>query len=149
MRSRLLDSVRSALRLRHYSPGTEDAYVASVRRYVRSSGLRHPSERTAGVRLKDVDVASRSIVVRAGKGDKDRVTMLPDAACAPLVEHLDAVLPTPCCGSHLPSRRRGHGGGFSPRRGRTSTQHPAFDVATPCTSPRSSARSASPCCRPG
>ncbi|AHG92903.1 integron integrase (plasmid) [Gemmatirosa kalamazoonensis] len=184
MRSRLLDNVRSSLRVRHYSRRTEDAYVAWVRRYVRWSGLRHPSELTShdvgrfltslatdaqvtastqnqalaalqflyrdvlgdplgvvpglapakrpkrlpvvltreevdrvlscmhgasrlvamllygsGLRLlealtlrvKDVDVASRSIVVRAGKGDKDRVTMLPDAACAPLVDHLDAV----------------------------------------------------------
>ena len=53
------------------------------------SGLRLLEALT--LRVKDVDVTSRSIVVRAGKGDKDRVTMLPDAACAPLVDHLDVV----------------------------------------------------------
>ena len=30
------------------------------------------------LRVKDLDFAKRQIVVRAGKGDKDRVTMLPD-----------------------------------------------------------------------
>lgn len=31
---RLLDRVRQALRLRHYSPRTEEAYVARIRRYI-------------------------------------------------------------------------------------------------------------------
>ncbi|MFL5577427.1 MAG: integron integrase [Gemmatimonadaceae bacterium] len=41
---RLLDAVRRAVRTRHYSPRTEEAYVAWVRRYVRFLGLRHPAE---------------------------------------------------------------------------------------------------------
>lgn len=41
---RLLDRVRLAVRLRHYSRRTEDAYVAWVRRYVVHHGKRHPSE---------------------------------------------------------------------------------------------------------
>ncbi|MCC6774962.1 MAG: integron integrase [Gemmatimonadaceae bacterium] len=42
----LLRDVRTALRLRHYSPRTERSYVAWVRRYVRFCELRHP--RTCG-----------------------------------------------------------------------------------------------------
>ena len=36
------------------------------------------------LRVKDVDFATRSILIRAGKGDKDRVVMLPDALVEPL-----------------------------------------------------------------
>ena len=43
-KTKLLQSVRSKLRVRHYSVRTEEAYVAWVRRYVRHFGLRHPSE---------------------------------------------------------------------------------------------------------
>jgi len=40
------------------------------------------------LRVKDVDFAQRQIVVRDGKGQQDRVTMLPDAVITPLQEHL-------------------------------------------------------------
>ncbi len=40
----LLHSLRANLRLRHFSPRTEEAYSAWVRRYVRFHGLRHPKE---------------------------------------------------------------------------------------------------------
>ena len=43
-RPRLLDRVRLAVRVRHYSRRTEDAYVTWVRRYVLFHGKRHPSE---------------------------------------------------------------------------------------------------------
>jgi integron integrase len=43
------------------------------------------------LRVKDVDFASRQIAVRDGKGEKDRVTMLPDAVSAGLAEHLRRV----------------------------------------------------------
>lgn len=42
------------------------------------------------LRVKDIDVAGRSIIVRAGKGDKDRVVMLPDALVAPISEQIAA-----------------------------------------------------------
>jgi len=42
-------------------------------------------------RGKDVDFARRQIIVRGGKGDKDRVTMLPEALRAGLHEHLERV----------------------------------------------------------
>lgn len=40
----LLAAVRRALRIRHYSRRTEQAYVRWVRRFVRHCGLRHPAE---------------------------------------------------------------------------------------------------------
>jgi integrase len=39
---KLLQQVRRAVRVRHYSPRTEESYVAWVKRYVRFHGLRHP-----------------------------------------------------------------------------------------------------------
>lgn len=41
------------------------------------------------LRVKDVDFARNQIVVRAGKGDKDRYTMLPVAVKEPLSRHLE------------------------------------------------------------
>jgi len=41
---RLLDRVRLAVRARHYSLRTEEAYVAWVRRFVLFHGKRHPRE---------------------------------------------------------------------------------------------------------
>lgn len=181
---RLLDRVRVALRTRHYSRRTEEAYVAWIRRYILFHGKRHPAEMGAlevtrflsalavegrvaastqhqalsallflyrdvldvtlpwlgevvrakrpqrlpviltrdevrlvlerldgmprlmacllygaglrvleccRLRVQDLDFASNQIVVRGGKGDKDRVTMLPAMAKADLVRHLDSV----------------------------------------------------------
>src|SRR5262249_45960905 len=41
---RLLDRVRDAIRLRHYSPRTEEAYVGWTRRFILFHGVRHPAE---------------------------------------------------------------------------------------------------------
>lgn len=41
-RPRLLDEVRGALRVRHYSRRTERAYVGWIRRYILFHGKRHP-----------------------------------------------------------------------------------------------------------
>ena len=41
---RLMDLVRQAIRLRHYSPRTEQAYVAWIRRFIVFHGKRHPRE---------------------------------------------------------------------------------------------------------
>jgi integron integrase len=179
---RLLDRVRLAIRARHYSRRTEDAYAHWIRRFILFHGKRHPAEmggpevtaflsslasdarvsastqnqalsallflyrvvletdlpwlegvvrarrparlpvvlsreevravldRLDGVprlaaallygsglrlleclrlRVKDVDFGARQIVVRAGKGDKDRVTLLPAAVAGELAGHLD------------------------------------------------------------
>lgn len=43
------------------------------------------------LRVKDVDFAQNQIVVRSGKGNKDRLTTLPGAARVPLERHLERV----------------------------------------------------------
>ena len=43
------------------------------------------------LRVKDVDLERRQITVRGGKGDQDRVTILPESLVEPLREHLEAV----------------------------------------------------------
>ena len=179
---RLLDQVREAIRVRHMSLRTEEAYVDWVRRFILHHGKRHPKEMGAeevgaflthlaversvsastqnqakaallflyrevlkielpwlkelvqakrgerlpvvltpgevravldqmdgqmglvasllygtgmrlleGLRLrvKDMDFSRLEIVVREGKGNKDRVTMLPERLVAPLQAHLE------------------------------------------------------------
>jgi integron integrase len=56
------------------------------------------------LRVKDVDFGSHEIVVRGGKGDKDRITMLPAAAEPPLRDHLEAAR-----GMHGRDLKRGGG----------------------------------------
>ena len=180
---RLLDQVRQAIRTRHYSYGTEKAYVGWIKRFIFFHGKRHPIEMGeaevgrflsslatdshvsastqnqalnallflyheilekkigliqgvvrakrprrlpvvltkeevkkvlgclsgtpwlmaallygAGLRLmeccrlrvKDIDFSRNQILLRAGKGDKDRYTMLPAAVKQPLLKHLEA-----------------------------------------------------------
>src|SRR5262245_11719163 len=41
---KLLDRVRQAIRLRHYSRRTEQAYVGWIRRFIVFHGKRHPRE---------------------------------------------------------------------------------------------------------
>lgn len=41
---KLLEQVRQAVRLRHFSVRTEESYVAWIRRYIRFHALRHPRE---------------------------------------------------------------------------------------------------------
>jgi len=43
-RPRLLDQVRQAIRMRHYSPRTEEAYVGWIRRFILFHKKRHPVE---------------------------------------------------------------------------------------------------------
>jgi integron integrase len=180
---RLLDRVREATRLRHYSERTEQAYVAWIRRFIVFHGKRHPRElgerevtaflsrlaaggssastqnqalsailflygvvlgrrlgwmndivrarrpmrlpvvlsrdevttvlshlrgvvwlmasllygaglrllECAELRVKDLDFDRGELVVRDGKGGRDRVTMLPAVLRGPLTEHLARV----------------------------------------------------------
>jgi len=245
---RLLDRVRAALRIRHYSRRTEKAYVAWIVRYILFHGKRHPVEMGApeltrflsslavdgkvaastqnqalsallflyravleldlpwlddvvrakrpqrlpvvltreevraalqplegaprlmahllygaGLRLleccrlrvQDVDFATNQIVVRTGKGDKDRVTMLPEVIKADLARHLEGVreqhgrdlqygagwveLPTRSRGSIRTRPESGYGNVSSPRRACMWTETPASGAGTTCTSPCSSA----------
>ena len=41
------------------------------------------------LRVKDLDLEGRRVIVRGGKGDKDRVTVLPDSLVKPLADLLD------------------------------------------------------------
>lgn len=41
---RLLDQVRALMRVRHYSPRTEDCYVMWIKRFIFFHGTRHPAE---------------------------------------------------------------------------------------------------------
>jgi integron integrase len=43
------------------------------------------------LRVKDVDLGYRQILVRDGKGEKDRVTMMPEKLAGPLAAHLSRV----------------------------------------------------------
>jgi integrase len=43
------------------------------------------------LRVKDVDFGQKHLVVRDGKGQKDRVTLLPGSLVEPLVRQIDAV----------------------------------------------------------
>jgi integrase len=183
---KLLDQVRVAIRTRHYSLRTEEAYVGWIKRFIFFYGKRHPLETGqpeiaeflsalavkehvsastqnqalcallflyrevlaqdigwlqdvvrakrprclpvvptrqevkmllgalpgvnrimasllygAGLRLleclrlrvKDIDFGTNQVVVREGRGNKDRVTMLPAIVRAPLVAHLERVRP--------------------------------------------------------
>ena len=62
---------------------------ALVARLLYGSGLRLIE--ALRLRVKDVDFARGEIAVRQGKGNKDRVTVLPDALREPLAEHLRRV----------------------------------------------------------
>jgi integron integrase len=181
---KLLDQVRQAIRTRHYSDKTEEAYVGWIKRFIFFHNKRHPTDMAeaeigrflsslatesnvssstqnqalnallflykevldkkigliqgivrakrsrrlpvvltkeevkqvlscitgtpwlmamllygAGLRLmeccrlrvKDVDFSGNQVVVRAGKGDKDRYTMLPGTVKEPLQRHLQIV----------------------------------------------------------
>lgn len=61
---RLLTQVREALRVRHYSMRTEQAYVAWIRRFVRFHGTRHPASLEAG----DVARFLSHLATRGGVG---------------------------------------------------------------------------------
>jgi integron integrase len=67
------------------------------------SGLRLME--AARLRVKDVDFEYSQIVVRDGKGQKDRVTVLPDSAAAELRTHLKIMR-----AEHLRAVQRGYGG---------------------------------------
>jgi integron integrase len=61
------------------------------------------------LRVKDLDFAQHQIVVRDGKGEKDRVTMLPTRLVTPLQDHLRIVRRT-----HEEDLSRGDGAVYLP-----------------------------------
>lgn len=95
-----LDAVVSAKRPQRLPVVFTTAEVRAVMAYLRGtnalvarllygSGLRLLE--ALRLRVKDLDFDRRQIVVRDGKGQKDRVTMLPEALTDPLQEHLEHV----------------------------------------------------------
>lgn len=63
----------------------------------------------ARLRVQDIDFGLNSVVVRAGKGDKDRVTMMPEAVRELLKEHLSSVK-----NIHEKDIEKGHGEVYMP-----------------------------------
>jgi integron integrase len=63
---KLLDLMRRALRVRHYSPRTEQAYCQWVRRFILYHGKRHPSELGAAEVQAFLDHLARDRGVSAG-----------------------------------------------------------------------------------
>ena len=61
------------------------------------------------LRVKDIDFEQRSILVRDGKGEKDRITMLPESVLTPLREHLQRVNQL-----HIRDVAEGHGAVYLP-----------------------------------
>jgi len=111
-RPRLLQRVHEAIRVRHYSRRTEEAYVHWIKRLIYFHGKRHPEtvgeaevtaflnhlavERhvaaaTQNQALSAILFLYREVLVRDGKGAKDRVTMLPEKLVEPLRGHLERV----------------------------------------------------------
>jgi site-specific recombinase XerD len=97
--SKLEDKLRGVLRLKQYSPRTEEPYIltqeevktllAGVKgdtglavKLFYGCGLRVAE--VLPLRVKDVDVSGGKIEVRGGKGDKDRVITLPKCLLHPI-----------------------------------------------------------------
>jgi integrase len=94
----------------------------------------------ARLRVKDVDFSASHIVVRGGKGDRDRLTILPRMLHGPLRRHLEVVQRVHeqdvsrgagwSCRPRSPGSTRtpgaiGSGSGYFPRRGSTAIPRPA------------------------
>jgi integron integrase len=66
-----------------------EGVMALVARLLYGTGMRLME--ALRLRVKDLEFERRELVVRDGKGGKDRVTMLPDSLLEPLRHHLDRV----------------------------------------------------------
>ena len=113
--SPLLDSLREAIRVRHYSIRTEEAYVGRAKRprklptvlnqeeigrvlsrlkgyhwligcLLYGSGLRLME--CVRLRVKDIDFGHAALFIRNAKGGKDRIVTLPGELNVPLERHL-------------------------------------------------------------
>lgn len=103
------------------------------------------------LRVKDLDFGRSEITVRQGKGQKDRLTMLPGDLLQALQDHLRRVRQqhdvdlknglgqrrcrTPCAGSTQMPAASGAGSGYSPPLPTTSTEKRASGIGTTCTNP--------------
>jgi len=83
------------------------------------------------LRVKDVDFHYRQLVVRDGKGQKDRVTMLPERVIEPFDQHLARVKAI-----HEQDLRDGMGAvylPFAPKNGRVRSQHLTYCCRSRCS----------------
>ena len=81
---------------RRPDPGRGAGRAAAARRHASTHGVsslwgRAPAPGVLPLRVQDVDFGTNQIVVRSGKGDKDRVTMLPAVVKPHLARHLERV----------------------------------------------------------
>lgn len=114
------------------------------------------------LRVKDVDFGAGQLLVRHGKGGKDRVTMLPQSAAIPLAHHLEAVrhvhardltrgggrvvLPDALERKYPAAGREWAGSGCSRHPAAIWTPPPGSGGATTCTNRPCSVPCAPPCC---
>ena len=84
-----MDQVRDVLRRKHSVPSQPDGTKWLMASLLYGAGLRLME--CLRLRVKDVDFGYGQILVRDGKGAKDRVTMLPQAVIEPLTAHLERV----------------------------------------------------------
>jgi len=101
--TRRLDQVRDRIRRKHYSIRTEKpaSRSASWSFLTLPSRDRNADLECVRLRVKDVDFARGEIVVRQGKGGKDRMSVLPWPSAPPL--------PAPRSSSRIPVTRAGDG----------------------------------------
>ena len=95
------------------------------------------------LRVKDLDFERLQVTVREGKGDKDRITLLPEAIVEPLQRHLAQVQQ-----EHARALREGYGGVALPyalarkypQADREWSWQYVYPSARPSIDPRSGAR---------
>ena len=101
------------------------------------------------LRVKDIDFTTNQIVVRAGKGDKDRHTMLPAVVKEPLAKHLEIIkeqhrrdlerglgriaLPNALERNTPTPEKSGDGNGYFPQRATTQIGKPENSADITCT----------------
>jgi integron integrase len=121
-----LDELERPKRLRHLPVVLSQEEVARVlgvmhgtaalmARLIYGSGLRLHECLT--LRIKDLALARGCIVVRAGKGGKDRITLLPRQLVEPLRAHVRRI-------ARLHAERSALGGGFAPLPDALSRKYP-------------------------
>lgn len=117
-----IDGPVDAIRAKRYDYKPTVLSAAEVQRLLgaMSGTLRLMAELTYGaglrvsethsLRVQDIDFANKRILVRAGKGRKDRFTLLPGSLVGPLQQHLRKVEQL-----HLHDLSRGYGASVTPR----------------------------------
>jgi integron integrase len=84
-----LPTVLTEAEVRRLLAAAEDGTARLILALLYGAGLRQIE--CLMLRVKDIDFAYRQVIVRDGKGAKDRVTVLPDSVVQPLQAHLGRV----------------------------------------------------------